>query len=287
MSDFFSTDKPTTMYRIGDFARYLGVTPDFLKHYESLGIIHSVQGENGYRYYSFLESNKIFDCVKLRNLGFTLRESRSVINELSEEEIIGSVRSKLTEMRRDVDFKQVMLEFCSDFERKSGYLRHSDSDWTIEHTESYLFLPHTKRRQFLNEPEIYDILPAWISAMPIVQSASIIEPEHPVDYSQPSETLDRTWGLAVPKRMAEALELPVNSKVIEIPACKALHCFFSARIAEKNNIPEHYYTMWKRLDELQLSPKGSILTLNNFPAHDNGAFGVNREVITPVELYGE
>ena len=37
-------------YRIGDFAKYLGVTPDLLKHYEDMGIIHSSRSESGYRY---------------------------------------------------------------------------------------------------------------------------------------------------------------------------------------------------------------------------------------------
>ena len=40
-------------YRIGDFAKYLGVTPDLLKHYEDVGIIQSRRSESGYRYYSF------------------------------------------------------------------------------------------------------------------------------------------------------------------------------------------------------------------------------------------
>ena len=37
-------------YRIGDFAKYLGVTPDLLKHYEDMGIIQSIRSESGYRY---------------------------------------------------------------------------------------------------------------------------------------------------------------------------------------------------------------------------------------------
>lgn len=27
------------LYRIGDYARYMGVTPDFLKHYEENGLL--------------------------------------------------------------------------------------------------------------------------------------------------------------------------------------------------------------------------------------------------------
>ena len=41
-------------YRIGDFAEYMGVTPDFLKHYSENGLLDVHQRENGYRYYSLL-----------------------------------------------------------------------------------------------------------------------------------------------------------------------------------------------------------------------------------------
>ena len=36
-------------YRIGEFAKYLGVTPDLLKHYEDQGIIRPSRSDSGYR----------------------------------------------------------------------------------------------------------------------------------------------------------------------------------------------------------------------------------------------
>ena len=68
-------------YRIGDVAKYLGVTPDFLKHYEELGLIHSVRRENGYRYYPFHETMFLIECIRLRNYGMTLREIREILKQ--------------------------------------------------------------------------------------------------------------------------------------------------------------------------------------------------------------
>ena len=48
-----NNEKTFTHYRIGDFAKYLGVTSDFLKHYEEAGLIDVVQRASGYRYYPF------------------------------------------------------------------------------------------------------------------------------------------------------------------------------------------------------------------------------------------
>ena len=45
--------KNAAQYRIGDFAHFLGVTPDFLKHYEEKGLLKAQHKKNGYRFFGF------------------------------------------------------------------------------------------------------------------------------------------------------------------------------------------------------------------------------------------
>ena len=66
-------------YRIGDFARYLGVTPDLLKHYEEVGLLQPERTESGYRYYPFHTTALLIECVRLRNYGMTLREISEIL----------------------------------------------------------------------------------------------------------------------------------------------------------------------------------------------------------------
>ena len=73
------SDKKT--YRIGDYARYMGVTPDFLKHYEQFGLVTPEVAENGYRYYPFRESSRLLDCLALRGYGVPLREMSGMLHE--------------------------------------------------------------------------------------------------------------------------------------------------------------------------------------------------------------
>lgn len=56
-------------YRIGDFARYLGVTAEFLKHYQESGLLDVTQRASGYRYYGFDQSARILQYMRLRNYG--------------------------------------------------------------------------------------------------------------------------------------------------------------------------------------------------------------------------
>ena len=71
-------------YRIGDYAKYLGVSPDFLKHYEEQGLITPSRSGSGYRYYSFTTTMRLIECVRLRNYGMTLREIREILTEHAE-----------------------------------------------------------------------------------------------------------------------------------------------------------------------------------------------------------
>ena len=55
-------------YRIGEFAKYLGVTPDLLKHYEDQGIIQPTRSDSGYRYYPF-NTTMLFAIIQAKCLG--------------------------------------------------------------------------------------------------------------------------------------------------------------------------------------------------------------------------
>lgn len=58
---------PRTNYRIAEFAEYMGVTPDFLKHYEECGLLDVHHRENGYRYFNFDQCSRILEYMRLRN----------------------------------------------------------------------------------------------------------------------------------------------------------------------------------------------------------------------------
>ena len=45
----------------------MGVTPDFLKHYEECGLLDVHHRENGYRYFNFDQCSRIREYMRLRN----------------------------------------------------------------------------------------------------------------------------------------------------------------------------------------------------------------------------
>ena len=75
-------------YRIGDFARELGVTPDFLKYCEKNGFLQPEIEENGYRYFDFRQSALAIEYLKMKNQGCTARQIKEALYASSFEEFV-------------------------------------------------------------------------------------------------------------------------------------------------------------------------------------------------------
>ena len=63
-----------------EVCRKLSITPKMLRVYEGQNLIHARRGENGYRNYSLDDVLQIQIIVLLRNLGFSLKEIKTVLN---------------------------------------------------------------------------------------------------------------------------------------------------------------------------------------------------------------
>ena len=94
--------------RIGEVARLVGVTPKTVRHYEKIGLLpHAERSEAGYRLYSADDLLRLHHVKKLRSLGLSLRQVRSVLGEADGEL---SLRTTLTALRTEVEAQITRLE---------------------------------------------------------------------------------------------------------------------------------------------------------------------------------
>ena len=221
-------------YRIGDYAKYLGVTPDLLKHYEDMGIIHSERSESGYRYYSFITTIELIESIRLRNYGLTLREIQTILTEHRADNAKMEMLfdDHMERLRQEVLLNEALVEDYAEFLRWKKPLDGRDRDWEIRRSRPMCFLPHTDCYDFLEDPRIYELLTTWMSFIPIVKSTMRAEP-----------TGRTTWGFMVEEEMAKRLQLPVNGVVERIPARRIFYYKFRSpilRMVEENTAnPEH------------------------------------------------
>ena len=237
-------------YKIGEYSKYLGVTPDLLKHYEEQGLIESSRSESGYRYFSFHMTSRLIEIIRLRNYGMSLRDIREIVSRHSIDtpEVTGRIQKNIETLRQEASLDMELIEDYEHFLRWSEDLKQQTSDWEIRRSHAMYFLPHSTEDQFLEDPRIYQLLKEWMSYIPIVKSATKIEQNGTI-----------IWGLIIPQDKQKALGLPLNSVVQTIDSCKIFYYKFRGpvtRMEQLKQIDQH--PAMQLLAAMNLQPAGSI-----------------------------
>ncbi|MDQ0808964.1 DNA-binding transcriptional MerR regulator [Streptomyces sp. B3I7] len=100
------------MFTIGDFARHGRVSVRMLRHYDATGLLRPahVDPATGYRHYTAAQLARLNRIIALKELGFTLRQVRDIVNEkVGAEELRGMLRLRRAELESAVDAARARL----------------------------------------------------------------------------------------------------------------------------------------------------------------------------------
>jgi DNA-binding transcriptional MerR regulator len=90
------------MFTIGDFASHGRVSVRMLRHYDAIGLLRpaAVDQATGYRWYEAGQLSRLNRLVALKDLGFTLEQVRSILDDkVSVEELRGMLRLRQAELQ--------------------------------------------------------------------------------------------------------------------------------------------------------------------------------------------
>jgi len=93
------------MFAIGEFARHGRVSVRMLRHYDAIGLLEpvSVDPATGYRYYDASQLSRLNRIVALRNLGFTLQQVASILDDqISTAELRGMLKLRQAELQEQI-----------------------------------------------------------------------------------------------------------------------------------------------------------------------------------------
>lgn len=194
-------------YKIGTFAKNLGVTTSLLKHYEKYHLITSNKNEiNGYRYYGFTQTPTILRIKQLQKLGFTLREIATMLKSCTTEEMSIKIQEKIEDIHTELFEKQLLLKEAEHIQKHLHQINQDqfEGNWTIEETPAMYFLPHSKQLDFVELDETKsEQLKSWIDHFPLTKQATLVS-NHTDEYQ---------YGLAIEQQIAHRLNLPMQSSV--------------------------------------------------------------------------
>ena len=173
MSEIPKKSKPISVrrYRIGDYARYMGVGRDFLKHYEKCGLLSADHHDNGYRHFGFEQSSLILECMRLRNCGYTVREMGGMLRDLSGVEVRQSLHEARETLEKRIKHTQAIAAEIERLEEWFDIRQSQPEDWEVTSAEGRYYLPHANGSQFLEDERIYEILPQWLDWLSVVKSS--------------------------------------------------------------------------------------------------------------------
>ncbi|ORT54041.1 MerR family transcriptional regulator [Streptomyces sp. CB03238] len=113
------------MFTIGDFARHGRVSVRMLRHYDAIGLLRPahVDPYSGYRFYEAGQLARLNRVIALKDLGFTLDQVRSILDEqVGAEELRGMLRL------RQAELESAMSEAAARLARVGARLRAIESE---------------------------------------------------------------------------------------------------------------------------------------------------------------
>lgn len=264
-------------YRIGDFARCLGVTADFLKHYENAGLIDVRQHDNGYRYYPFDQSARIIEYLRLRNYGVTVKEMGDFLTG-NAEEAVTLLDDKTAALEAEVRRMNAVIEAHRRLKRWYEKRQQRPIDWEIRETEPWVFLPHSDHQDFRRDKGLFELLKTWGMWLPVTKSALA------VDVGMTEDTGVVHWGFAVQAALAEKYGLPVNEVVQTLTFGKAFVYHFVGLEGAFNmaDAAAGRHPAFLKMKALGLTSAGTGLLINEMrltDAEGHAAGGVGRFII--------
>jgi len=137
---------------IGEMSEYCDVPADTLRYYDKIGLFRPlhIDPENGYRYYSILQSEVLGTIVELRRVGFSIEEIRLFMQNRHLDQSIGLLEQAVRRIdRQAADLKRISRTLKS-------RIRHIQSFQT-DYAESDFIIRRLPKRKFWVLPDRIDM----------------------------------------------------------------------------------------------------------------------------------
>lgn len=102
------------MLTVGEYSRLTQVPAKTLRYYDEIDLFKPVQVDRltGYRYYTVDQLPHLYRIISLKELGLTLGQIRSVLNEnVSPEQLRGMLRLKEAQLKQTIEAEQKRLAY--------------------------------------------------------------------------------------------------------------------------------------------------------------------------------
>lgn len=138
--------------KIGTLAKFAGVTSHTIKYYEKEGFFSSIRdSHSNYRFYNLSSCTYLHECIKYRNLGFSVKE----LNTLCKIADSTTIKEMLIERMNAIDTELEELltkkQMAHSYYEELLSLDENLNEWFICNFPENYFLAQTKQLEYLDE----------------------------------------------------------------------------------------------------------------------------------------
>lgn len=208
-------------YKVGEFAKNLGVSAGFLKHHEGHGLLKPHIADSGYRYYEFRQATLAVQCLRLQSLGFTGKEISEILNHSMEADVPGLIQEKKNAVRRKIRYYEEVLHYLEKSTADPAKRGAGNSEsWSILEPEPFYYMENACNAQFEGNEKRYEAAERWNEYMPMVEICSRFERRA----EEPCVDSVGNWymGLRISESAAECLQVFRNEAVRRVQLGKCL-----------------------------------------------------------------
>lgn len=207
------------LYKIGDVAKILGISPDIMRYYEKKGIVKPYKDKiNDYRYYEVWDVNFLIECLWFKQYNFGMTEIAKIISDSSYSELSDTLKSKEKELEEEIAYQQMLLERLKlqnqYLDLGSKYLGKCDIQQSPE------MIRYLNRYNFLydDSKEVQELGRQWLKYFPFISRCFDIGQDVLMN-----QGADFAWGFSMLMTFAQRLNVKITKPVEYIKPCKCLH----------------------------------------------------------------
>ena len=215
--------------KISEVCRILNISRETIRFYEKSGmVVLDKDQQNGYGECSTRAFWDLLNMIGMRNLGFSVRESRQILQEASLKDRIHMYEACCLQLDEGIAKKQYLSRFLHGQVKALKTAALNCGRYWFEFLPDTLWLPMGRSEEMAYSISMEDAktFGSWSQGHPFVRGALEIET---CGASAEEKTEQLLWYYSIEKEYAEYLQLPVSKEVFERPAHLALCTVIDAK----------------------------------------------------------
>ncbi len=256
------------LYTISEMAKLLGVTTHMLRYYEKIGILKPyIDDENGYRYYSVLDTRRFNFCRQLFSSGIPLKDCAEIMNDMPIKDIDSLIDLRIRAKEKEIYLQNAALENLKRLKLNMDRSAEMPDKAWVENFPEMWRLNCSKLENAVSDSAVNAEKDEWLSCLPAVTWSSKIPRKALLEGCK--KPVYYEYGLMCEKRRANILGIKKTRHVEAIPAGEYLVAM--QRKEEKEPFSwKHCETLLREMKKLKVKTFGDMLCETAASRIENG-----------------